>query len=112
MPVIGYGILIFYLSSLEIKIQHPPFAYYDKVFHLMEYGIFVWLWYRAFRASWSIPRQGWLWLVAFVITVAFAAFDEMYQSRTPSRVSDLYDFMADALGALSIMLLFILKERW
>jgi hypothetical protein len=110
-PVVGYGILIFYLSSLQIRIEQPPFAYHDKVFHSVEYGVFVWLWYRALRASWNIHRLAWIRVAALMITLAFAAFDEMYQSRNPSRSSDLYDFLADAIGAFSVMWLTLLWPR-
>ncbi len=110
LPVIGYGILIFYLSSLEIRIQKIPFPHYDKVLHLVEYGIFAWLWYRALRVTLNARPHGWIWPMVFVIFVLFAALDEVYQSINPARDSDLYDFIADILGAFSIMMIFIIKD--
>lgn len=111
IPVIAYGILIFYVSSLEIRIRQIPFPYYDKVFHLVEYGIFAWLWYRALRVSVGARHHRWVGPAVFAVSLLFAGLDEMYQSIIPFRASDFYDFLADALGAFLVMMILILKER-
>jgi VanZ family protein len=109
--VIGYGVFVLYLSSLEIIIRQAPFVHYDKVFHFVEYGVFALLWYRALRVSWPARRAWGLGLIALLLILLFAAFDEISQSKTLTRLSDPYDFAADAIGASSVILFMIIIER-
>lgn len=106
LPVLAYAGFILLLSSLRIRIRHAPFPHYDKVFHFIEYGIFAWLWYRALRMTTRIPSYGWGWtgVATFLICLLFGAGDELYQAFTPYRVSDIYDWAADASGALAVVL--------
>lgn len=111
IPVIFYGILIFYLSSIPFRIRHAPFPYYDKVFHFFEYGVFAGLWYRALWRTTRLPEHGWWWpgIVTILICSAFGIGDELYQKFTPHRTSDFYDLMADASGALAAVVLSLIR---
>ena len=110
LPVIVYALLIVSISSIPIRIQHVPFRYYDKVFHFVEYGLYVWLWYRALKGTGRFRGYGWAGISAFLICVAFGILDEFYQSYIPYRVSDLYDLAADASGSLVMISLTLLKD--
>jgi VanZ family protein len=112
LPVIFFGILIFYLSSVPFRIRHAPFPYYDKVFHFFEYGIFSGLWYRALWRTTRLPERGWWWtgIITILICSIFGMGDELYQRFTPYRSSDVYDLAADATGALVAVLLSIARE--
>ena len=52
-----------------------------------------WLWALAGR-----PRHTWL-LLAFVLTVAWAVFDESYQTTVPGRYGSVTDLALNVIGA-------------
>ncbi len=110
LPVIVYGILILYISSLDVSFHRPTFTYDDKVYHLVEYGIFAWLWFRAL----SVGSRGHLRrviLLIMAVMVLFGAVDEWYQSLNPARSSDFFDFIADMLGGAIVITILSLKEE-
>ena len=111
LPVLVYAGFILYLSSLPFRIRQPPFPYYDKVFHFMEYGIYAGLWYRALRRTTrlSLHGHGTTGIATFLICSLFGIGDELFQSFMPYRVSDMYDVAADASGAFVASALAVLK---
>ena len=69
---------------------------FDKVLHLVEYGILGFLLYRALREeSWT----GKPILLAFVIGMAYGITDEFHQYFVPTRESDPFDLLADSAGS-------------
>jgi hypothetical protein len=111
LPVITYAALMLALSTWPIRIRHAPFPYYDKVFHFFEYAVFAGLWYRALRMTTGLflygrGRPG---IVTFLVCFIFGAGDELYQTFTPYRAFDIYDFTADTAGAFSAITVFVLK---
>lgn len=95
-PVLAYAGLLFFLSS---RSQLPTIAisHVDKVEHFTAYGIFCALTLRA------LYGYGWRGAVAVVAAVAitslFGASDEFHQSFVPGRDTDVFDWVADTLGA-------------
>jgi VanZ family protein len=71
-----------------------------KMMHLIEFGIFSILIFRAFRSG----RQGWRlrWAVAtlLIITAAYAALDDIHQVFVPGRAPSARDVAIDTLGAI------------
>ena len=97
----AYAAFIFFISSVSHPIPYVPgMEKYplDKIFHVIEYGIFGWLLIRAFR--FSFPDRSFVFLaaVAFFLGVLYAASDEWHQSFVPERDSNPRDLAADALG--------------
>ena len=78
--------------------------------HVVEYGVLAFLLHRALKPrshckSLSVnPGQtgvGWKhYLLAFLIAVLYAIFDEAQQGFLPNRQPSLLDFLADSLGSL------------
>ena len=78
--------------------------------HVVEFGILALLLYRAVKprlhrepssANPSQTGMGWQpYLLAFLIAVLYAIFDEAQQSFIPNRQPSLLDFLADSLGSL------------
>jgi VanZ family protein len=110
-PAIGYGALIIYLSSGDFNIKVKLFSKYDKIAHAVEYFFFAWLWYRAIRSSIPKTHDRWVVPTVLLVSVLFAALDEIYQSINPLRVSDYYDFLADVFGSCAIIMILTVKER-
>ena len=88
---------IFYLSALS----SPPVPgnVNDKLLHTIEYFGLGLLVFRAIAGG--LLRRPSATTVAFclLITVAYAASDEMHQFFTPDRTPDVRDLLADATGA-------------
>jgi VanZ family protein len=101
-PVALYAGFIFYLSSQSsFPDTLPTFVEKlgDKAHHMMAYGIFGLLWYRAFRWSagpWAASRAV---ILAIVAATVYGVTDELHQWFVPLRESDPWDLMADMAGA-------------
>ncbi len=103
VPIAVYAGLIFYLSSLPYPAKELPSLFgqlNDKLVHVVEYGVFAILLYRACRwaaGAWGAERAWWL---AIVGAVFYGLTDELHQSFVPPRMADHWDVVADALGAV------------
>ncbi len=71
----------------------------DKLLHVLEYGLLGILSYRAFRYG----AGAWGAKYALLLAIGFSAFygltDEVHQAFVPERDADVYDVLADVLGA-------------
>ncbi|MFC2108101.1 VanZ family protein [Candidatus Bipolaricaulota bacterium] len=85
-----YAAGIGYLSHQPIGAGVPPFPHFDKVLHLAEFGLFMFL---AWRATGRRLLLGW------ILTLLFAVTDEWHQAFVPTRDPSLLDFFADLVGA-------------
>lgn len=96
-PLLGYGYLIFYLSSLS----HIPYASEapDYLEHGIEYfGLGV-LTARALNDGLGRPVPLRTLSGALLLCVAYAASDEIHQMFVPDRYADITDVLSDAVGA-------------
>ena len=96
LPVIGYAVLIFVLSSIPgYSIPNLPFFSFDKIVHTLEFGLFGMLLYRSFFFHLSVSRP-------FFFTIAagssYAVLDEFHQYFVPGRSCSINDFFADFIG--------------
>jgi len=106
-PVLLYCGIIVYLSSLSYPSRHLPsflFGLSDKLVHGVEYGILGILLYRAFHQT--TQTIGSICL-AIIWAVAFGISDEMHQWFVPNRQADLWDLLADTLGATLFILTWV-----
>jgi VanZ family protein len=101
-PVGLYAAFIFYLSSQSsFPDTLPTFVEKlgDKVHHMIAYGLFGVLWYRAFRWSagpWAASRAV---VLAILASALYGVTDELHQWFVPLRESDPWDVVADTVGA-------------
>lgn len=95
----GYLFLIFWLSSRPTLISLSlPQIQVDKVVHCAAYFVLSVLFVLPFfRVSRSIFWSAW---AAFLLASLYGLSDEIHQSFVPGRSADVYDYLADALGAL------------
>ena len=94
-------LIIFWASGRPVLIQDPNFyaANLDKVLHFGAWfilGICLRLSLHGYFGHHSTR-----FLVGILLGVGFGLFDEVYQSFVPSRVGDVTDLVADALGTLT-----------
>ena len=94
---------ILWLSSLSRQdLPEAAFLFSDKFNHFVAFAVGGWLTASALRLPRaSAPVAGRL-LLAITLVAAFGAVDEAMQTFTPGRTGgDLYDWIADFLGAIA-----------
>lgn len=111
LPVIAYSGLIWWLSSQALDIPTHRFPFRDKGVHFIEYGVLAFLMTHAVRRTWPRARFG--LATAWWLTVALGLSDELHQAYVPGRNADIYDLLADALGAFAAVTLYgVLGALW
>ena len=68
---------------------------WDKLLHVIEYGIMGFLAYRAYHTEIKSPIYS-----LIIFGVLFGALDETWQSFIPGRFSSHYDIIADLIGVI------------
>jgi VanZ family protein len=105
LPSLLWASLIFYLSSRsempEPSFWLPPFA--DKIVHAGLYAILAGLLYPAFRLGGFNPIRA--ACLALLFASLFGATDEWHQSFVAKRSSDVWDWVADTVGASWVFIL-------
>lgn len=97
LPLIGYMVLIFYLSSQPFEgLELPEIWNIDKLLHIIEYGVLGVLWLRALRSS--FVSSTYLYRLALVFTILYGVSDEVHQMFVPNRTASIFDIMADGIG--------------
>ncbi len=104
VPPIAYAALIFYLSSLPHPEETIPGFWSvemlgDKTLHMIEYGFFGILCFRAFRHAGGLRAAHYAPVLAIVTAVLYGVTDEMHQFYVPFRESSGWDVLADSVGA-------------
>lgn len=107
LPALLWALLIFISSSLPAR-AFPTLAIfrYDKLIHILLFGFFALLVYRALHFSSSDDRFSWSRAVVTILLVTlYGAGDEFHQRYTPGRTCDIADAVADLTGAALAMLI-------
>ncbi len=101
-PPVAWAGVIFLFSSLTVtpstEIYWQDFIV-KKTAHVVEYGIFAALLYRALRGS-GVEKLN-AALFAILIAVIYGATDEFHQSFTPGREPRVRDVVFDTIGAVA-----------
>jgi len=100
LPLLVWLLLIFGLSAIPtlpaIKFPLSP----DKIAHAGIYFVLCMFGRRAF-----LHQERWPWLkehsllAALLLAVVYGSLDEVHQMYVPGRSPDIYDALADSLGA-------------
>ena len=91
-----YLVLILIVSSIPGDTV-PSFVglTWDKLLHLIEYGIMGFLGYRAYYTKIRSPIYS-----LIIFGLLFGVLDETWQSFIPGRFSSHYDIIADLIGVI------------
>ena len=106
LPAIAYGILIFFLSSRpgdELPTTPTVGFPVDKIVHTLEYALLALLIYAGVRWS-RRPFSNQTFALSLTICIVYAATDEIHQMFVPGRDGNMGDLVADAIGALIVLL--------
>ena len=112
-PLFFWIVLVYWLSSIKsIPVVKSPISL-DKVVHIGVYFIFCWFAHRASFHQFRFPllRLNAL-LFAIVTTVIYGALDEYHQSFVPGRTSDIADVMADTIGGIAFVLVYVFLRKY
>jgi VanZ family protein len=100
LPVLAWAALIFWFSA-QSDLRVAPDASLDfvlrKLGHMVVFGILALLAWRALASTTSLDRP-WAW--ALLLTIAYAATDEIHQAFTEGRGPSVVDVGIDTLGAV------------
>ena len=98
LPPLALMALIFYLSAQPDLTSGLGLidTIGRKIAHAAEYALLCFLWWRAFRERAPSGRAA---LLAFALSVAYAATDEWHQSFVEGRNGTPLDVGIDAVGA-------------
>jgi VanZ family protein len=109
LPVVFWAVIIFSFSAHSTpsisEVHWKDFAF-KKLVHVVEYGSFAALWFRAFLGSGFEKAKAFYY--SLFLTVAYGASDEFHQSFTPGRDPTVRDMIIDSVGAF-VFLYFIFK---
>lgn len=92
LPVVVWMTVIFFLSAREsVQVADEPLInfLFFKTLHVIEYAILFVLYYRALKNK----------TAALLLTLLYAATDEIHQLFVPTREGRLRDVIIDAIGA-------------
>lgn len=90
---------IFYLSSLSQLSTPSIFQFQDKIIHAIAFAALAFFLAGALQRTWQ-TRIALKFLIICLIVALYGLSDEWHQSFTPGRHSDVYDVIADAVGAI------------
>lgn len=112
LPAILWMTLIFYLSSRQkVAVSNTYIVnfMFFKFLHVTEYSILYTLVYRALciYSEKRLPVYKKL-LIALIITLLYAATDEIHQTFVPTREGTVRDVVIDSIG-IAIMYSYIKK---
>ena len=111
-PAIICALAIFIQSSMSnLKTPDLGFSFQDKIAHLLEYAIFGFFLIRSFvfQNNEYIARN-WKWIV-FITGSLYAVSDEIHQYFVPGRFAALGDVIADILGVVISIIIFIQVQK-
>ncbi|WP_085506211.1 VanZ family protein [Thalassobacillus devorans] len=81
-----------------------------KSAHITVFLVLTLLFYYALKKSTRLATSG-LMLIAWILTVLYAAFDEWHQGQTPNRTPYFGDVLLDTTGAtIAVGILFIVSS--
>jgi VanZ family protein len=114
LPFLGWALVIFVASSIpSSSFPDSSIFEHDKLGHAGIFFVFAYLAERALAHQTRFPvlarYSGW-WTLS--IALAYGVLDEFHQSFVPGRSPDIFDVLADVLGAsLFLLTLWFWKSR-
>lgn len=117
MPSLGWGIclavycgLIYWFSD-QSRLPTPElFDSQDKLLHAAAYGLMAWIFWQTWRPALA-NRSVLLSLLTVLFCALFGLSDEWHQSFVAGRDASAFDWLADAVGAILLVVLLRKRER-
>ncbi|NOX08830.1 MAG: VanZ family protein [Gammaproteobacteria bacterium] len=106
---ISWAATIFFMSGRAHIATPIIFQAQDKLVHAIAYGALAFFLAGALQ-QW-IKKDGTRFFTACLVVILYGISDEWHQYYTPGRHADIYDVIADAVGAILGVGLFYLLSR-
>ncbi|MFA6254790.1 MAG: VanZ family protein [Patescibacteria group bacterium] len=105
------GVIYYFSAQPDLKSSLEPFWDYifRKIAHMAEFFILAYLFFRALGQS-KINSKTSL-IFAFILSLAYAGFDEWHQSYVAGRVASLKDIGIDGMGILFFAILCFFQKK-
>jgi len=102
IPVILYCTAIFFQSSFpSLYLPETDFELADKLLHSVVYLILFFLFFYSLKnQNKSIKLKNYALEFSLFFTIIYGATDEIHQYFVPNRYCDVFDWLADIVGAL------------
>ena len=100
LPTLSYCVIIFGLSALPKTVSIPSPYGFDKVLHIMEYGILGFLLARSLVNSKARVSKRVLIILVVGLATSYGISDEIHQAFIPGRNASAWDVVADCLGGV------------
>ena len=111
IPAIVWAAGIFYLSSRTgDELPSFDFPFLDKIVHFLLYAILSSLIFCGARFGRGM-RFGAAALLACVLASAYGVTDEIHQTFTAGRSQDVFDWVADTVGAATVFFAAVLRPK-
>tara|TARA_B110000483_G_scaffold240458_2_gene321109 strand:- start:224 stop:580 length:357 start_codon:yes stop_codon:yes gene_type:complete len=99
---ISYSIALAILSLIRLDdLPNLNTGFDDKIGHSLFYAIFCMMWFLSFH-SFKIKQS---LFAAVCFSILFGLIIEISQSQVPYRSTDIYDFLANTMGALTMSII-------
>jgi VanZ family protein len=106
LPLILYCLFIYIQSDYPSPESLPSFEFSDKLLHFAAYAVMGVLFYRAYQTLPLKNNMQLLMLLSMISASLYGISDEIHQSFVPYRDADLFDVVADILGAVCAVYLY------
>ena len=108
-PLLWAGVIIF-ATSMPSDLVPRQVSTFDKAAHFSMYAVLAGLLTHHLT---EITSRGRAALIAIAIAVTFGAIDEWHQQYIPGRSTELADWRADSLGAVTgaLLVAFVTRRR-
>lgn len=111
-PFLFWVVLIFALSAYpKAIIPQGKYISWDKLAHLAEFSVLGYLTARTCYFSGVAWLNAHFALATLTFGLLYAASDEWHQLHVPGRLASPYDVMADVLGVLLGLFIFVRSIR-
>ena len=110
-PIIIYCLIIFIQSSYPSPETAPEIPYLDKLLHFSAYAVLGALFLRAFKTTGFKNNIKLVMILSILASSLYGISDELHQYFVPCRNADMVDVLADILGSICGVYLFIYTSR-
>ncbi len=105
-------VVILAVSSIpDLTITSKNFTWIDKIAHFVEYGIWAFLFFMMLKQEDKIRNQKSTFLIIIDFGFFLALIDEIHQIFIPGRNVQIFDFIANILGIIVVLLIFNKKTH-
>lgn len=95
-----YWLILLAATSLPSS-SVPSFSVSDKLQHFLAYGLLSLLLFFSLNSQKKFMlNKTKIIFFTILITISYAAFDELHQMLIPGRFCEFYDWVADSIGSL------------